>query len=127
MILDAEIVGAWMAAHLVLKSPEVIEAVIYTDSQPAIRALRRENVGASPALVSSASLTIRDARRGAGGVLMRLSWCPGHAGIRGSEETDREARLAADGRTTRPDLLPRKVEGFGPKKNPKTAKENMNA
>lgn len=124
-VLDAEIVGIWMAAHLVLKSPEIVEAIIYTDSQLAIRALEGEKVGASPSLVNSASLAIRNARRRVGGISVRLGWCPGHGGLRGSDEADREARAAARGLSNGQGPLPGKVARFKPRKNPKTSKEAM--
>lgn len=53
-----------MAVHLVARAKEVIEGVVFTDSQLAIRALEGKKVGASPSLVAGASLAIRNARRG---------------------------------------------------------------
>lgn len=59
-VVDAEVVAIWMAAHLVIHAVEVIQAVIYLDSQLEIGALEGELVGASPSLVATASLAIRN-------------------------------------------------------------------
>ncbi|KAF8597044.1 hypothetical protein BDV93DRAFT_407005, partial [Ceratobasidium sp. AG-I] len=95
--LDAEVAGILLAAHLILKSPNIEGAVIFTDSQLAVRSLEGEIVGASPALVRAASRAIRNAARRAGGISVRLRWCPGHGGVRGNQLADREAKAAAGG------------------------------
>jgi ribonuclease HI len=123
-VVDAELIGVWMVVHLIIRSAEVIEAVIFMDSQLAIKALDGMAVGALPSPVASASLAIRNTRRRAGGIRVRLEWCPGHAGISGSSIADSEVRKAAAGQTTGADLLPGKVVAFKPKKNAKMVKED---
>ncbi|KAF8600451.1 hypothetical protein BDV93DRAFT_510904 [Ceratobasidium sp. AG-I] len=119
-VVDVEVVAIWMAAHLIIKAPEGIEAVIFTDLQVAIRALGGERVGATPLLVNSASLSIRNAGWGAGGISVRLVWCPGHGGIMGSEAADAAAKGALNGMTIGSMLLPRKLSEFSAKKNSTT-------
>ena len=96
-MLNEEVVGIWMAAYLMLKAPEVIQAVIFTDSQLAVRALNGEAAGASPLIFNSVLLVIRSSGRWAGGIPVRLQWCPGYAGIRGSDEANKRARDALVG------------------------------
>lgn len=94
-------------------------------SQLAIRVLGGVEAGTSPSLLSSTSIAIRNARRRAGGVSLQLRWCLGHGGLRGNVDTDREARMTADRRATRAELLPRKIAKLKPRKNPKTEREDM--
>lgn len=117
--------GIWMAAHLVIKKQKVIQTVIFTDLQLTVRALNGEKVGASTLLVNAASIAIRNARRRAGGIQVRLEWCPGHAGVKGGNDADRAARAASGGEELGTTFMPRKLAKFRPVKNRKTMKEDV--
>ncbi|KAF8595296.1 hypothetical protein BDV93DRAFT_575572 [Ceratobasidium sp. AG-I] len=78
---------------------------------------------ASPSLVNTASLAIRNARRRAGGISVRLKWCLGHMGVRCSLEVSMEAKAAATGKAFDAELLPQKLLTYRPPKNSKTVKK----
>ncbi|KEP49806.1 putative reverse transcriptase from transposon X-element protein, partial [Rhizoctonia solani 123E] len=124
-VLDAEIVGVLLAAHLVLKIQEdtiVDDVTIYSDSQAAISCINGHTEGASRELLTETRKAIRKAKQGSGGTPLRLKWCPGHAGIPGNEKADEEAARVASGYAYPPHLTPQFLATYHPATNPTTRK-----
>ncbi|KAL5640019.1 hypothetical protein ACGC1H_007352 [Rhizoctonia solani] len=99
-ILDAEIAGILLAVHLVgmVQEDTIVDDVsIFTDSQAAISCINNHAQGASTQLLKATRKAIRLAKKGSGGTTVHLRWCPGHAGIPGNEEADKEAARATGG------------------------------
>ncbi|EUC60825.1 reverse transcriptase from transposon X-element protein, putative, partial [Rhizoctonia solani AG-3 Rhs1AP] len=129
-ILDAEIAGILLAAHLVTLVQEdtiVDDVSIYTDSQAAIACINNHSQGASTRLLKEARRAIRVAKKGSGGTTVHLRWCPGHVGIPGNEEADGEATRVAGGRIYPPHLIPHFLTEYLPVTNPTTCKKAMQA
>lgn len=97
-VLDAEIAAIRLAIHLARRTPLLDGAVIYSDSQQAIRLVDPAEGAPSQVLAGEVRQELRALRRRHGGTTVRLAWCPGHSGIRGSELADREAKEAARGK-----------------------------
>ncbi|KAL5639461.1 hypothetical protein ACGC1H_006829 [Rhizoctonia solani] len=129
-ILDAEIAGILLAAHLVVLVQEdtiVDDVSIYSDSQAAISCINNHSQGASTQLLKATCRAIRLAKKGSGGTTVHLRWCPGHAGIPGNEEADKEAARVAGGLIYPPLLIPQFLTEYRPTTNPTTCKKAMQA
>lgn len=122
-VLDAEVAGILVAAHLILDSPVVDDATIFTDSQSAISCIRGRRNGATEALLKATRRALTKARQKAGGTEVRLQWCPGHQGVPGNELADAEAKAAAGGRTYPTSLTPRFLTTYRSPVNPVTLKK----
>ncbi|KAH7323431.1 hypothetical protein B0J17DRAFT_723420 [Rhizoctonia solani] len=110
-VLDAEIAGILMAAHLVILAQE--DTII--------------DDGASLQLLKATRRVIRLVKKGSGGTPIRLQWCPGHEGVPGNEAADEEASRAASGHTYPPHLIPRFLTEYRPATNPTTRKKALMA
>ncbi|CUA75215.1 putative RNA-directed DNA polymerase from transposon BS [Rhizoctonia solani] len=129
-VLDAEIAGILLAAHLVITAQEdtiVDDVSIYTDSQAAISCINNHSQGASVQLLKATCRAIRLAKKGSGGTPIRIRWCPGHAGVPGNEAADEEANRVASGLIYPPHLIPKFLTEFRPTTNPATCKKAMKA
>ncbi|KEP45790.1 putative reverse transcriptase from transposon X-element protein, partial [Rhizoctonia solani 123E] len=116
-VLDAEIAGILMAAHLVTLTQEdtiVDDVTIYTDSQAAIACINNHSQGASAQLLKATRKAIRIARKGSGGTPVQLQWCPGHEGVPGNEVADMEATRVAAGLTYPTHLIPQFLIDYHP-------------
>ncbi|CUA67582.1 putative RNA-directed DNA polymerase from transposon BS [Rhizoctonia solani] len=126
--LDAELAGILLAAHLVSTVQEntiVEDVTIYTDSQAAISCINGHTQGASNELLKATRRAIEKAKKGSGGTDVRLTWCPGHAGVPGNEVADDLAARTASGYTHPPHLIPRFLANYRPATNPSTRKLTM--
>ncbi|KAG8732052.1 hypothetical protein FRC10_001267, partial [Ceratobasidium sp. 414] len=66
-VLDAELAAIILAAHLILETTVVDDAVVFTDSQTAIRALKGDHTVATQSILKAAKRMLSHARRKAGG------------------------------------------------------------
>lgn len=89
---QAELAGLIAALVLALRWPHLHEVVIFTDSQPAIRAISRRT--AYP-LVGEFYRELLRLLREHPQKMVTLHWIPGHENIAGNVCADKEARRAA--------------------------------
>lgn len=97
-VLDSEIAAIRLAIHIARGTPLLDGAVIFSDSQQAIRLVDPSSGAPAHALASETRKELRALRRRHGRTVVRLVWCPGHSGVKGSEFADQEAKRAAGGK-----------------------------
>ncbi|QRV76909.1 RNA-directed DNA polymerase from transposon X-element [Ceratobasidium sp. AG-Ba] len=111
-ILEAELVGIWLAFHLVHRLRYVEEAVVYSDSQLAIACVEGVASGAPKNLVSSIRALRKTIEERRDCIRINLEWCPAHDNILGNVLADQEARGAAKGDQYKHDLIPRGLHRY---------------
>lgn len=124
-VLEAELAAILLALQLILLVPLVDDATIFLDSQLALRSLDGQPVGAPRALVVAIRRALNKARNHVGGTEITLRWCPGHAGSRGNEMADTEARAAARGRQYPADIIPIFLKKYRPLADPALVKQTL--
>lgn len=87
----AELMGIWMAIDIAIRT-KATEAVIFSDSQAALRTIREIRI--KPECYGSTfAKTLREIHRT--GVSFQLHWIPAHKGIIGNQTADKLAKEAA--------------------------------
>lgn len=127
-VLDAELAGILLAAHLILnvmKTTIVDDATIFTDSQTAISCISGRATGATQILLKAVKRALKRVRSDNGGTTVRLQWCPGHSGIIGNELADSEAKAAIRGKPYPPESIPPSLTNYRPPANAVTLKRHM--
>jgi ribonuclease HI len=124
-VLDAELAGILLAMHLVLTIPQVESVTIFTDSQLAIWSMDGEELGATASLVRAISRAMKRVKERDRGTRAVIQWCPGHQGVSGQEEADREATLVAKGKVHDPTLIPTLLNEYKPPLNVNALREKL--
>lgn len=107
---EAEMVGILLGVHLIATEKRNRRScAIGLDSQGAIQALRTEltNPGHHIAAEALRIATHLRERTGNAKYSLTIRWTAGHVGITGNEKADKEAKRAADGRSSASSELPR--------------------
>jgi ribonuclease HI len=81
-----------------LQTHGVTKVAVFSDSQAAIRRTEHLEPGPGQPLVRWINQSARTLRKA--GIETEIHWVPGHTGIPGNEEADRQANLAREGHRT---------------------------
>ena len=105
---EGEVVGLTLALHQIVELPHRNSISIYTDNQAGLKAINAPPEGNAGYLIQNLVVqmkAIRERRPNfARGIVFR--WISAHSGVPGNEKADAEAKKAAEGRSSRRDLLP---------------------
>ena len=113
-VAEAELVGLILGLHLIATEKRSrVKCVIGLDNQAIIKALHTDLTNPGHHLTAEALKIAERLGKRSGGRRYKLTirWTAGHAGIRGNEKADREAKRAAHGLTSDRKDLPRYVRG----------------
>jgi ribonuclease HI len=114
-VYEAEVVGIAMALEMTRVERNVVRVVIAVDNRAAIQALELRRPATGHYLVDAIHEGARRVRERHGrGTQILVRWIPGHEGVKGNEECNTEAKKAAGGRSSRPELLPQEIRGILP-------------
>ncbi|OCH84476.1 hypothetical protein OBBRIDRAFT_713417, partial [Obba rivulosa] len=106
-VYEAEIVGEILGVELLRSETQVARTSIAADNKATILAasLRRSTPGHY--LLDALHSMVDQARKKHRHMDLTLRWVPGHEGIHGNEMADREAKKAAEKKSSDPSRLPR--------------------
>ena len=100
-VYAAELAAIKLAADIVQAAPRTYtKSVIYTDSQPAIKATAKPGQQSGQLILTSVNDAFEALQHQQPGIEISLIWVPGHMDIAGNEEADRTAKEAARSRDT---------------------------
>ena len=109
-IFEAELVGLILALQLIKTEKRgKVSCAIGTDSQAAVKALHSELTKPGQHLAAE-FLAIANKlalSRSGSTYSLTIRWTAGHVGIKGNEQADKEAKMAANGDTTQNEALPK--------------------
>ena len=106
-VFEAELLGLSLAVELVKSESHVQTVTIGADSQAAILATRHDRGTPGQYLVDGLYEQIAAAQCMHPRISIELRWTSGHEGIAGNERADEEAKLAAKGKSSGCQQLPR--------------------
>ena len=102
-----------LGAELLRKEPNVRSVYMGVDNQAAIMATVSRNCYSGHALTDLFLQTLEPALRRHNLRTLSVRWAPGHANIDGNESVDAEAKKAAEGESSRVELLPATLKRKG--------------
>ncbi|QRW06344.1 RNA-directed DNA polymerase from transposon X-element [Ceratobasidium sp. AG-Ba] len=111
-VIEAELVGIWLALHLVHRLRYTEEVVLYCDSQLAIACIEGAASGAPKSLVRPIRTLISRIRERRDCTRLSIKWCPAHREILGNILADKEAKLAAKGEQYAHNLIPQGLQKY---------------
>ena len=113
-VMEAESVGLILGLHLIaMEKRSRVKCAIGLDNQAIIKALHTDLTNQGHHLTAEVLKIVEHLDKQSGGTRYKLTirWTAGHAGIRGNEKADREAKHAARELTSDRKDLPRYVQG----------------
>ena len=100
-VYAAELTAIKLASDIVQAAPQsYVKCVIYTDSQPAIKATAKPHKQSGQSILASVIDAFESLQGHQPGIEISLIWVPGHMDIAGNEEADKSAKEAARSRGT---------------------------
>ncbi|QRV80016.1 Reverse transcriptase from transposon X-element protein [Ceratobasidium sp. AG-Ba] len=111
-ILEAELAGIWLAAHLLRRLKYIEDAATYSDSQLAITCIEGLTTGAPKSMLMPIRNLLSKIRNRTDCTSLSLKWCPAHKDVTGNILVDKEANLAAKGELYTHDLVPSGLANF---------------
>jgi ribonuclease HI len=105
---EAEVIGLTLAIHQIAELPHRGATSIYTDNQAGLKAINTPPDGAAGYLIQNIVKQMKDLRerRPIFARNITFRWISAHSGVPGNELADREAKRAAEGHSSRRNLLP---------------------
>ncbi|EJD33662.1 hypothetical protein AURDEDRAFT_76826, partial [Auricularia subglabra TFB-10046 SS5] len=104
-VFEAELTGIWLALRVIMEQPEVNEAVVCLDNQPAITRSHDPKPKSGQLITDAIHAELEAIRARRPGFLLRLVWLPGQEGVDGNELADLHAKKAAAGIDSAPLVL----------------------
>ncbi|EJD43072.1 hypothetical protein AURDEDRAFT_34025, partial [Auricularia subglabra TFB-10046 SS5] len=104
-VFEAELVGIWLALCILADAPDVNEAAICLDNQPAIRRAHDPRPKSGQLITDAIVSMFEGIRAQRPSFSLRLVWVPGHEGVDGNELADLHAKRAAAGKNASRMLL----------------------
>jgi ribonuclease HI len=105
---EAEVIGLTLAIHQIAELPHRGPTSIYTDNQAGLKAINSPPDGPAGYLIQNIVKQMKDLRERcpifARDITFR--WISSHSGVPGNERADKEAKRAAEGHSSRRNLLP---------------------
>ena len=105
-VYNGEQIGMLLGAELLRREANVRSVYMGVDNQAAIAATVSRNCHSGHSLTDLFLQTLQTALRKHDLQSLSVRWVPGHTNIAGNEAVDVEAKKAAEGETSRTDLLP---------------------
>ena len=94
-VYAAELAAIKLAVDIVQEAPRKYDkCVIYTDSQPAIKATTKPHQQSGQSILASVIDSLDSLKSHQPGIEITLAWVPGHKDIAGNEEADKAAKEA---------------------------------
>jgi ribonuclease HI len=94
MVYEGEAVGAVLGIKLISKEWGVRSAILCIDNQAIIKATQLTKPSAGHYIINALHESIDALRKKHPGIQLRIRWMPGHKGIMGNEQADKEAKKA---------------------------------
>jgi ribonuclease HI len=110
-VYEAEVLGLQLGLHLLERERWVDDAVIFTDSQAALKTLasgRAEHIAYAYADLNTLLTRVLKKHRG---IRIDTQWIPGHEGVEGNEKADEAVRKAVEEGGSPGENLPKHMQG----------------
>ena len=105
-VYNGEQVGMVLGVELLQREGNVHSAYMGVDNQAAIQAVLSRDSHSGHSLTDMFTQVLQQATDWHGIERFKIRWVPGHANVVGNEAVDAEAKRAAEGETSPPNLLP---------------------
>ena len=105
-VYNGEQVGMVLGAELLRREGDVHSAYMGVDNQAAIQAVLSRDSHSGHSLTDMFTQVLQQATDRHGIERFKICWVPGHTNVAGNEAVDAEAKRAAEGETSLPNLLP---------------------